>query len=66
MEELITWTREPVLLPRIGFGQYRGCAWNDVPLDYLGWVVDRSELGEDVKYTAQHHRRLRLGQATAA
>ncbi len=24
---------------------------SDVPDDYLGWIVDRSDLGEDVKFT---------------
>ena len=66
VEELIAWTDEPALLPRVTFGQHRGRAWDEVPLDYLAWIVDRSELGEDIKYTARHHRRLRLGQVTAA
>jgi exodeoxyribonuclease X len=65
-EELIAWTGEPALLPRVTFGQYRGRGWDEVPLDYLAWIVDRSELGEDIRFTAQHHRRLRLGQVTAA
>ena len=65
-EELIAWTGEPALLPRVTFGQHRGRGWDEVPLDYLAWIVDRSELGEDIKYTAQHHRRLRLGPVTAA
>ena len=66
VEELIAWTDEPALLTRVTFGQHRGCGWDEVPADYLAWVVDRSELGEDIKFTAQHHRRLRLGQVTAA
>jgi exodeoxyribonuclease X len=56
-EELIAWTDEPALLPRVTFGRYRGSRWEEVPLDYLAWIVDRSELGEDVRFTAQHHRR---------
>ena len=66
VEELIAWTGEPALLPSVTFGQYRGRGWDEVPLDYLAWIVDRSELGEDIRFTAQHHRRLRLGQVTAA
>jgi exodeoxyribonuclease X len=65
VEELIALTREPALLPRVTFGRYRGSNWEEVPVDYLAWIADRSELGEDVKYTAEHHRRL-LGQVTAA
>jgi exodeoxyribonuclease X len=66
VEELIAWTGEPVLLPRVTFGRYRGSNWDEVPADYLAWVAGQSELGEDIKFTARHHRRLRLGQVTAA
>jgi exodeoxyribonuclease X len=66
VEELVAWTIEPVLLPRVTFGRYRGCRWDEVPVDYLECIAERSELGEEAKYTAGHHRRLRLGQVTAA
>ena len=66
VDELIAWTGEPALLPRITFGRYRGSNWDQIPLDYLAWVGGQSELGEDIKFTARHHRRLRLGQLTAA
>ena len=59
MEELIAWTVQPVLLPRITFGKHRGCAWNEVPVDYLTWVAEKSDLSEDVKFTADHYRRVR-------
>ena len=62
VEDLIGWTEEPVLLPRVNFGQHRGCAWDAVPLNYLEWVADRSELNDDIRCSARHHRRLRLGQ----
>jgi len=60
VEELIAWTGEPALLPRITFGRYRGSNWDEIPADYLAWVADWSELGEDVNFTAQHHRRMRM------
>ena len=64
VEELIAWTGEPALLPRVTFGRYRGSNWEEVPPDYLAWVADRSELGEEVKYTyGRHHRRLRSERA---
>ena len=66
VEELTAWTGEPALLPSVTFGQHRGCRWDEVPPDYLAWIADRSELGDDIKFTARHHRRLRLGQVTAA
>ncbi len=66
VKELIAWTGEPALLPRVTFGRYRGSNWDEVPADYLAWIAERSELGGDVKYTAQHHRHLRLDRVTAA
>ena len=61
VEDLIAWTKEPVLLPRITFGRYRGRSWADVPKDYLVWIIERSDLDEDVKCTAAHHRCIRSG-----
>jgi exodeoxyribonuclease X len=66
VEELIAWTREPALLSRVTFGRYRGSDWHEVPADYLAWVAERSELGDDIKFTAQHHRHLRMERVTAA
>jgi exodeoxyribonuclease X len=57
-DELIAWTSEPGLLPRVTFGKHRGCAWSEVPVDYLTWIVEKSDLNEDVKFTAEHYRRL--------
>ena len=59
VEELIAWTKEPVLLPRVMFGKHRGVPWSEVPSDYLAWVVEKSDLSEDVKFTAGHHLRQR-------
>lgn len=61
VEELISWTYEPALLPRVTFGRHRGCSWGEVPSDYLTWVIERSELGPDIKFTAEHHRGRHVG-----
>jgi exodeoxyribonuclease X len=53
-----------VLLPRVLFGKYRGSAWTEVPVDYLDWITDRSDLNDDVKFTASHYRRA-FGRDTA-
>jgi hypothetical protein len=34
-------------------------AWSEVPPDYLAWGVEKSDLGDNVKFTAEHYRRLR-------
>jgi exodeoxyribonuclease X len=53
--ELISWTKEPILLPRVPFGKHRGQAWKDVPPDYLQWILRQQDMNEDVVHTARHH-----------
>lgn len=60
--QLLDWMVEPALLPRVTFGKkHRGQKWDDVPSDYLDWLLT-SEMGEDVKDTARFH----LAQRAAA
>lgn len=40
LADLIAWTSEPKVYPRISFGKHRGSAWADVPADYLQWLRD--------------------------
>jgi len=54
---MIQWTKEPSLLPRVTFGKYRGKEWSDLPVDYLTWIVGKSDMDEDTKFTARHHLR---------
>jgi exodeoxyribonuclease X len=65
VEQLAAWTSEPILLPKVTFGKHKGRNWSEVPPDYLAWIVDKSDLNEDIKFTANHHRRLRLGLLAA-
>lgn len=55
IDDMIKWTGEPSLLPRVNFGKHRGKAWSEVPRDYLEWIIFKSEMDEDVKFTAKHH-----------
>lgn len=52
--DMIEWTAGPSLLPRVTFGKHRGQAWKDLPGDYLDWLVRKSEMDADTKFTAQH------------
>lgn len=52
--DMIEWSAGPSLLPRVTFGKHRGQAWKDLPGDYLDWLVRRSEMDADTKFTAQH------------
>jgi exodeoxyribonuclease X len=59
IEEMLRWSSGPALLPRINFGMHRGSKWEDVPDDYLEWIIDRSDLGRDAKANARHHLKRR-------
>ena len=57
VEQLMNWTNEPALLIKCGFGKHRGKKWSEVPLDYLDWLVNKSDMDEDTKFTARHYLR---------
>lgn len=59
IEDMIRWSNGPALLPRIPFGKHRGAKWEDVPRDYLDWVVNKSDLDRDIKANAKHHLKAR-------
>ena len=41
VDQLVMWTMEPKLLPKMTFGKHRGSAWAEVPLDYLQWMTSQ-------------------------
>ena len=59
LEEMVRWSNGPALLPRVNFGKHKGAKWEDVPLDYLEWVANKSDLDRDVKANARHHLKAR-------
>lgn len=52
--EMVQWTSEPVLYASFPFGKHRGVPLGDVPADYLEWVIGKSDLDADAKYSARH------------
>lgn len=54
VDDMIAWTEQPSLLPRVTFGKHRGQAWSDLPGDYLAWLVNKSDMDVDTKFTAKH------------
>jgi len=54
-DDLVRWTDEPALLPRLTFGKHRGLPWDQVPPDYLSWLIRQQDMSEDVRFTAQHY-----------
>lgn len=54
LEELLRLTVAPVLLRTCRFGKHRGERWEDIPKDYLKWVL-RQDMDTDTIHTAKHH-----------
>lgn len=52
--QMIEWSSGPSLLPRVTFGKHRGQQWSDLPPDYLSWLVNKSDMDVDTKFTARH------------
>lgn len=59
IEDMVRWSNGPALLPRIPFGKHKGSKWEDVPVDYLDWIVNKSDLDRDIKANAKHHLKAR-------
>jgi exodeoxyribonuclease X len=51
--QLLEWSNQPGLLPKVGFGKHFGKAWSEVPSDYLEWCL-RQDMDDDVLFTARH------------
>lgn len=52
-EQLIDWTMEPKLLPKVPMGKHRGMAWSEVPADYLQWVIGQKDMDPDTVWCAR-------------
>ena len=61
LEQLIAWSNEPALLPRIHFGQHRGKKWSEIESGFLNWVLAR-DFDEDVMHTARTELERRRAQ----
>lgn len=51
--QMVDWSKEPALIRAFRFGKHKGQKLVDVPSDYLSWIVDKSDLDEDVKFSAR-------------
>lgn len=54
VDDMIAWSNAPSLLPRVTFGKHRGQPWSGLPGDYLSWLVTKSDMDVDTKFTAKH------------
>lgn len=64
MADLIKWSAEPAILPKIQFGKYKGKRFDEVDGGFLSWLLDK-DFDEDVKFTARHELNRRKQMARA-
>ena len=57
VDDLVTISANPVLLPRLTFGEHAMKPMAEVPLSYLDWIVNKSRgpWDEDILYTARKY-----------
>ena len=54
IHDIINFSRNPVLMPRMPFGKHAGKLFSEVPKDYLEWLSG-TELDEDMAFTVKYH-----------
>lgn len=60
VERLVEISSQPALLVRCNFGKHRGKTFKEVAdadPQYLQWIVEKSDMDSDTKFTARHYLR---------
>lgn len=52
--QLVEWSQEPALYSTLTFGKHRGTKYADAPPDYLDWLVNKSDMDADTKFSARY------------
>lgn len=64
IEQMLQWTIEPSALPRIPIGKHRGAKWEDIPADYLEWVLRQIDMNPDIVFCARRELNRRFTKRT--
>jgi exodeoxyribonuclease X len=54
LEQLVSWSSGPILLPKVTFGKHMGKPWSEVDYGYLKWVLNQADMSEDLHHTARY------------
>jgi uncharacterized protein (DUF3820 family) len=57
LEELIDLQDQPILLKTMKFGKHKGWKWENLPRDYLAWLLKQDSdggIGTNERYTARY------------
>lgn len=55
IDDMVRWSSGPALLSKVTFGKHKGSKWEDLPTDYLEWLLYKSDMDADTKANAKHH-----------
>ncbi|MEI6439018.1 MAG: 3'-5' exonuclease [Alphaproteobacteria bacterium] len=50
--DMVTWTKEPRLLPTCPIGKFRGKPWAEVEGGFLSWMLKQPDMDADLKWNA--------------
>lgn len=53
---MMAWSTEPPLMTTCRFGKHKGARYDAVPVDYLDWIADKSDMSADDKWCARYWR----------
>jgi len=53
-DRMLAWSKGPPLFHKVAFGKHRGMLWQDLPSDYLRWILDKSDMDDNTKANAKH------------
>lgn len=56
---LVEWSTQPALHTMLNFGKHKGMRYEQAPDDYLEWIRDKSDMDDDVKFSARHWLQMR-------
>lgn len=59
LDELLALQHQPVVQTKIRFGKHAGKSWDDVPTDYIQWMLRSGGFDPDVTHTAQEQMKNR-------
>lgn len=61
IEDMIAWSNEPALYPRVPFGKHEGKVWSDasVPINYFEWYMRQDDANPDYVWNMRREMSLR-------
>jgi len=61
--KIVEWSQQEALHTILTFGKHKGMRYEQAPSDYLMWLRDKSDMDDDVKFSARHWLQMRSAAA---